>query len=111
MVLETIQYVNKMKVFGVKLQLLHVLSNTDLAKDYASHTFEVLSKDAYLSLVIKCLEHLDPNIVIHRVTGDGPKDLTIAPLWSLNKRDVLNSLHKKMKEANTWQGRYFQLKC
>ena len=107
MVLQTIDYVNRMKVFGIKLQLLHVLKGTDLAEDYARHFFEVLSKDSYLALLIRCLEHLDPDIVIHRVTGDGPKELTVAPLWSLDKRGVLNTLHHEMKVLNTWQGKHF----
>lgn len=108
MVLQTINYVNQMQVDGIKLQLLHVLKGTDLAYDYISRSFSVLSKEEYLSLLIKCLEHLNPDIVIHRVTGDGPRDLTIAPLWSLNKRDVLNSLHRILKEKQTYQGRLYQ---
>lgn len=104
MILETIQYLNKQNPFGIKLQLLHILEDTDLANYYRRGNFKELSKEEYLDLVIKCLEHLSPEIVIHRVTGDGPKDLLIAPKWSLNKRDVLNSLHKLMKERNTIQG-------
>lgn len=104
MILETIHYLNDLKPFGIKLQLLHILENTDLADYYRQGNFKELSKDEYLDLVIKCLEHLSPEIVIHRVTGDGPKDLLIAPKWSQNKRDVLNSLHKLMKERNTMQG-------
>ena len=65
---------------GIKLQLLHVLKGTDLAYDYLAGKFKVLERDQYIDLVIDCLEHLDPSIVIHRVTGDGPKDLLIAPL-------------------------------
>ncbi|MBE5872510.1 MAG: TIGR01212 family radical SAM protein [Lachnospiraceae bacterium] len=107
MVLQTIDYVNHMHVFGIKLQLLHVLKGTDLARDYAGRHFKVLTKDEYLRLLICCLEHLDPDIVIHRVTGDGPRELTIAPLWSLNKRDVLNSLHHEMRLQDSWQGKYF----
>ena len=57
--------------------------------------------------IIDCLEQLDPHIVVHRVTGDGPKNLLLAPLWSLNKRDVLNSLHREMKHRNTYQGRLY----
>lgn len=104
MIVKTIRYLNTVKPFGIKLQLLHVLKNTDLADYYLQGHFETLSKDDYLKLVITCLEHLSPDIVIHRVTGDGPKDLLIAPTWSCNKRDVLNSLHKLMKEQNTCQG-------
>ena len=102
---ETIRYLNTKNIFGIKLQLLHVLQNTDLAVDYENHLFEVYEKEDYLEILIHCLELLSPQIVVHRVTGDGPKEILIAPRWSLNKRDVLNSLHKKMKANNTYQGR------
>ncbi len=104
---DTIQYLNQCNPFGIKLQLLHVLSGTDLAKDYEKRLFDTLSKEEYLDILIHCLELLAPEIVIHRVTGDGPKQLLIAPTWSTNKRDVLNSLHQEMKQRNTYQGRLF----
>lgn len=106
MMLETIDYLNTVKPFGVKLQLLNVLQNTDLADYYLQNNFEILTKDAYLELVVSCLEHLSPDIVIHRVTGDGPKHLLIAPSWSCNKRDVMNSLHRLMREKHTRQGKF-----
>ncbi|MBQ8231906.1 MAG: TIGR01212 family radical SAM protein, partial [Lachnospiraceae bacterium] len=102
---ETIHYLNHCRPFGIKLQLLHVLKGTDLASLYQQSSFETLSKDAYLDILIHCLELLHPEIVVHRVTGDGPKELTIAPLWSLHKRDVLNSLHTKMQVQGAYQGR------
>lgn len=105
-ILETIFYLNHLSPFGIKLQLLHVLKDTDLARYYECNAFEVLTKEAYLSLLTDCLTHLSPDIVVHRVTGDGPKELLIAPKWSCNKRDVLNSLHKKMREENAFQGKY-----
>ena len=106
----TISYLNKWKPFGIKLQLLHILKETDLADYYAnpSNHFHTLTKQDYLDLLIGCIERLSPDIVIHRVTGDGPKDLLIAPTWSLNKRDVLNSLHKQMKEQGAFQGKFYQ---
>ena len=103
----TISYINRMQVSGIKLQLLHVLKDTDLAKDYAAGAFQVFEKDAYLDVLIHCLELLSPDTVVHRVTGDGPKELLLAPRWSLNKRDVLNTLHKKMKENHNYQGRLY----
>ena len=63
--------------------------------------------DEYISLLINCLEHLRPDMVIHRITGDGPKDLLIAPLWASRKREVLNMLHHRMKEEQSYQGRLF----
>ena len=105
MVLETMRCLNQYPISGIKLQLLHVLKHTDLAKDYLDGKFQVLSRDAYLSLVMRCLAQLRPDLVIHRLTGDGPKDLLIAPLWSQAKRSVLNDLHHRLKEEQIWQGK------
>lgn len=103
-VFATMDYLNGLSISGIKLQLLHVLKNTDLAADYAAGKFEVLEQDAYLTLVIDCLQRLRPDLVIHRVTGDGPGDLLIAPTWSQAKRTVLNELHHRMKEEHAYQG-------
>ena len=65
--------------------------------------------EEYLDLVIDCVELLPPDMTIHRITGDGPKKLLLSPLWSRNKRLVLNSLHRRFKERNTWQGKHFPL--
>ena len=105
--LQTMDYLNRIQPFGIKLQLLHVLKDTDLAGDYLAGKFEALTFDAYIDLVISCLTHLSPDIVIHRVTGDGPKNLLIAPTWSMNKRGVLNELHHRMKKQGIRQGDLF----
>lgn len=105
--LSTIAHLNAAGIWGIKLQLLHVLQGTDLAPLYEQGSYVPLTKDAYLDLVIDCLEHLNPHTVVHRVTGDGPRDLLLAPLWSLNKRDVLNSLHHTMKLRAAFQGRLY----
>lgn len=103
-ILESVDYVSSLRPFGVKLQLLHILRGTDLAKDYDEGKFEVLTKDAYLTLLSQCIAHLDPSIVIHRVTGDGKGEDLIAPDWSRNKKDVLNSLHHLLKIKGITQG-------
>ena len=105
--LQTIRYLNGQPIQGIKLQLLHVLKGTDLALDYERGLFETLTMESYLALLIACLERLSPDIVVHRLTGDGPKDLLIAPVWSSAKRTVLNELHRRMKLENTWQGRLY----
>lgn len=105
MLLETIDYLNGVQPFGIKLQLLHILKETDLALEYKSGNCTALSKDTYLEWLSKCIARLSPDIVIHRVTGDGPKNLLIAPLWSANKRDVLNSLHQYLKTNEIYQGK------
>lgn len=107
--LETISYLNGLGIFGIKLQLLHVLEGTDLAELYSKGDFAVLDKEEYLDILVDCLEHLSPQIVVHRVTGDGPKRILIAPTWSGNKRDVLNSLHRLMRERGARQGRLCDL--
>lgn len=104
MMLQTIDYINTISPFGIKLQLLHVLEHTDLAEYYLSGGFQTLTREEYLSLVMQCLARLSPDIVVHRVTGDGPKNILIAPKWSLHKQEVLNSLHRRMREENICQG-------
>ena len=104
-ILETMKYLNQKDIQGIKLQLLHVLKGTDLAYDYLAGRFRVYEREEYLDLVIRCLENLDPGIVIHRITGDGPKELLLAPLWAGRKREVLNLLHHKMKECGSFQGK------
>lgn len=102
--LQSVEWVSRLHPFGIKLQLLHVLRGTDLETEYLSGKFETLTKDAYLSLLSECIARLDPEIVIHRVTGDGRGVDLIAPDWSRNKKDVLNSLHHLLKEKNIRQG-------
>lgn len=105
--LETIKYINKFPIHGIKLQLLHILTNTDLAKEYEKNPFKVLSLEEYTDILIKLLENLRENIVIHRMTGDGPKNILIAPEWSKNKRNVLNYINKQLSLKDVTQGRYY----
>ncbi|MEE3419543.1 MAG: TIGR01212 family radical SAM protein [Lachnospiraceae bacterium] len=84
---------------GVKLQLLHVLKGTQLAEEYASNPFPVFTLDDYCKVVVRCLKVLPKETVIHRLTGDGPKKLLIAPLWSADKKHVMNTLQNYIREA------------
>lgn len=117
MMLDTVKYVSNIGakshekmdkkssfMCGIKLQLLHVLKGTDLAEDYAAGAFDVLSMEEYFDIICDSVNLLDERMVIHRITGDGPKSILIAPTWSGNKKYVLNSLHKMMKEKNVIQG-------
>ena len=104
MMLQTIHHLNVCGIWGIKLQLLHVLEGTDLAEDYRAGLFQVLSLEEYLSILCDCIAALSPDIVIHRLTGDGPKRLLIAPLWSADKRNVLNLLHRRLKQNAIRQG-------
>lgn len=107
MILETMRYLNHQDIQGIKLQLLHILKHTDLAVYFKEHPFHIFSMEEYLQILIHCLEILSPDLVIHRLTGDGPKELLIAPQWSCAKRTVLNTLHQELKKQNTWQGRLY----
>ena len=104
-ILETMEYLNHMDIQGIKLQLLHVLRGTDLAADYEKGLFQTYERDEYISLLINCLEHLRPDMVIHRITGDGPKDLLIAPLWASRKREVLNMLQSQDERRTKLPGK------
>ncbi len=109
MMLETCHFLARKGVSGIKLQLLHVLKNTDLVELYKKKTFDILDMMEYIDIIISCLEVLPPDMVIHRVTGDGPRDLLLAPLWSLDKRRVLNTLHQEIRRRNTWQSKTYHL--
>lgn len=102
--INTVKYAVACGIKGIKIQLLHVLKDSPLEEIYNSTHFHILDKDEYIDLVLTALSYIPENIVIHRLTGDGPKDLLIAPKWSLDKRDVLNSIHKKMSETSFRQG-------
>ena len=106
-ILSSVKYISKKDIQGVKLHLLHVLENTSLAKLYLNNEFALLSKEQYVRLVVDCLEILHSDIVIHRLTGDGPKDILLGPEWSKNKIDVLNSIEKELTARDSWQGKYF----
>jgi radical SAM protein (TIGR01212 family) len=110
MMLETIDYLNSLKVAGIKLSLLHVLRDTDLAVDYETNPFWIPTMEEYLELLGECILRLDPNITIHRLTGDGPKDILIAPLWTRSKRKTLNELHRYLRKHNIWQGKEYSEK-
>lgn len=97
--LASVRHVVLQKSKGIKLQLLHVLKNTDLAMDYQNGLFKTMEFEEYVDLVAECVKLLPPDMVVHRLTGDGPKSLLIAPLWSADKKRVLNALHKKMDSA------------
>lgn len=102
--LKIVRYLGALHVDGIKLQLLHVLKDTDLAALYRSGAFRTMELPEYLELIGDCLKILPPDTVIHRISGDGPKSLLIAPEWSGNKRLVLNSIAKYLKEQKIYQG-------
>ena len=101
---QTARYIGQSGVQGIKLHLLHVLRGTDLAEDYAAGKFEVLTPEHYIDLLEQCLRVLPPETVIHRLTGDGAKRDLIAPLWSADKKRVLNAIHAAFARDDLTQG-------
>lgn len=97
--LESVKYVCQSQIDGIKLQLLHIIAGTDLAKDYEKGLFKTLEFDEYVELIAKCVAIIPKNIVIHRLTGDGAKKDLIAPLWSADKKRVLNAINNALRES------------
>lgn len=104
MMLETVKYVGE-RTDGVKLQLLHILKDTDLLDDYNAGKFKALTIEEYIDILCDCIEILPENVVIHRITGDGDKKLLVAPLWSADKKNVLNSINRIFSQRNIIQGK------
>ena len=107
MMLESVDFAAKSNIFGIKLQLLHVLRNTKLAELYEKDPFPLFSLEEYCDFIVDCMERLPPGMVIHRMTGDGPRKLLIAPMWSTDKKRVLNTINQNFIKRNTYQGRFF----
>ena len=89
---------------GIKLQLLHILRDTDLYNDYEKGIFKVLSLDEYMDILFDCIRRIPKNVVIHRITGDAPKAFLVAPLWSADKKTVMNTINREMEKRNVFQG-------
>jgi len=103
-VLNTLDFAVKAGTKGVKLQLLHVLKETDLYADYKKGAFKCLSLEEYLDILFACIKSLPKDVVIHRLTGDAPKAFLVEPLWSADKKRVINTINKKMEELDIKQG-------
>ena len=104
MMAETTRHLGSVHVDGVKLHLLHVLRGTDLAREYADGRIQMLELDAYIDILEQCLAVLPPDVVIHRLTGDGAKRDLIAPLWSADKKRVLSAIQKRFEQDGVMQG-------
>ena len=96
--IESVDYIGKSGIDGIKLQLLHVIKNTDLEQDYLAEKFRVLTMEEYIDIIVECIAVLPRNVVVHRMTGDGERKTLVAPLWSTDKKRVLNTLRKRIEE-------------
>lgn len=107
MMLASVSHVAALPVSGIKLQLLHVLKGTDLGTLYEAEPFPLFTLEEYCDFVADCIALLPPEMVIHRLTGDGPRNLLIAPLWSTDKKRVLNTIQRSFRERDLWQGKFY----
>lgn len=108
MMIETASVLASLDTQGIKIHLLHVMRSTRLETMYRQGRFELLTQDEYVKLVVDILEILPPEMVVHRLTGDSPRETLIGPEWSLKKWEVLNSIDKELRRRDTWQGKYHQ---
>ena len=106
--METAKAVADMNVDGIKIHLLHVIKDTALARSLEKNQFELMDRDEYINLVCDQLEILPPEMIIHRLTGDGKRDELVGPMWSLKKWEVLNDIDRTLKERDTYQGIYYK---
>lgn len=102
----TVEFINKHNIQGLKIHSCYVVKNTILADMYYKGKYSPISLDEYLDSLIYVLTHINPNIIIHRVSGDSPRNLLVAPEWNLHKKWVLNGLDKLLEKQNLWQGMY-----
>ncbi len=107
-IMESVNYISSLNIWGIKLHMLHILKNTDLEKYYSQNPFPIMNEQEYVKIVCDCLEILNPETVVHRVTGDGKKSDLIEPCWSLNKLKVLSDIDKELKTRESFQGIYFK---
>jgi hypothetical protein len=105
--LETAAFFNRLGIDGVKLHNLHVLKNTLLEKFYLAGAVPLLSQDEYAALVADFLERLDPEIVMHRLSAEAHRAITVAPAWSVDKRGIHNKIHRELIQRDAWQGRLY----
>ena len=103
----TINFVNNHKLQGIKIHSTYVIENTVLAQLYTQGLYVPIELDEYINNLVYILTHLNPNFVIHRITGDAPKNLLLAPMWNTHKKLVLNGIDRILKEKNFYQGIYF----
>ena len=106
--LKTAIFAQNCGTWGIKLHLMYVVKNTPLEKLYLNGDLKVNTKEEYVEKVVNVLENISSEIVVHRLTGDGDRETLVAPLWSIKKIDVLNSIHKELKRRNTYQGKLYE---
>jgi radical SAM protein (TIGR01212 family) len=105
--LQTVEFVANTGTQGIKLHLLHLVKDTKLVKLYEKDQLRIMDMEEYVELVVDCLERIPEDMVIHRITGDGPRETLIEPKWSLKKWEVINAIEHQMMDRDTWQGKRY----
>ena len=105
---KTVVFLNKHDIQGLKIHSCYVVNGSSLALQYLKGDYVPITLDEYINSACYILTHISPNIVIHRISGDAPKDLLVAPEWNLHKKWILNGFDKILKEQDLWQGKYYK---
>ena len=106
-VMDTVDFVNKHKLEGVKIHCTYVVENTKLAEMYKKGEYKPLDLDDYIETLIDVMTHLNPNFIIHRISGDAPKDILVAPSWNKHKMWILHGFEKRFRARDLWQGKFY----
>lgn len=104
----TVDFINKHKLQGVKIHSTYIVENTELDEMYKRREYKPMKKDEYIEKLVYIITHLNPNFIIHRISGDAPRDILVAPEWSIHKKQVLNGFEKEMRERDLWQGMFYK---
>ncbi|SEO72621.1 hypothetical protein SAMN04488134_111125 [Amphibacillus marinus] len=107
MMLDTAKAVSEMDVQGIKIHMMHLLKGTPMVKQYEKGLLKFMTKDEYIQLVVDQLELLPKEMIVHRITGDGPPELLIGPMWSMSKWEVLNAIDAEFKKRDSFQGKTY----
>ena len=105
---DTVKFLNEHKIEGVKIHCTYVVEDTKLAQMYKDGEYKALELDDYIETLIDIMTHLNPNFIIHRISGDAPKDILVAPYWNKHKMWILHGFEKRFRARNLWQGKYFK---
>lgn len=103
----TVKFINKHNIQGIKIHSCYVVKNTKLEKLYKDNKYTPITLVEYLDSLTYVITHISPKVVIHRLSGDAPKDLLVAPMWNTHKKWILNGIDKILNESNLWQGKFY----
>ena len=107
-VIDTVEFINNHKIQGIKIHSTYILKNTYLEEMYNNKKYEPITLEYYLECLTYIITHISPNVVVHRISGDAPKELLVAPEWNIHKKWILNGFDKILRENNLYQGKFYK---